>query len=133
MTMAGIFYYIRRMLETLLPPRYRREEALVVEAVVSGITQTCIAAILIAAWYIEFAERNSGRLGERSEMIFDQIGGGAVYASGIFVMAEFAMHPLSIAILYFICEGVVRMLAAVTSQQVIGTLPLYVVSGIHGL
>jgi hypothetical protein len=35
-------------------------------------------------------------MGKRSELIFDHIGGGAVYASGVLAMADVAFHPVSI-------------------------------------
>ena len=66
-------------------------------------------------------------------MIYDHIGGGAVYASGVFVIAEVGLHPLSIVGYYFFFEGVVRTMAALVAHQTIGTLPLYPVAVVHSL
>jgi hypothetical protein len=81
----------------------------------------------------DFVATTSSAMGKRSELIYDYIGGGAVYASGVLAMAELAFHPISVMGYYFFLEGVVRTMAALVSQQVIGTLPLYAVGALHGL
>jgi hypothetical protein len=81
----------------------------------------------------DFVAKSSDYMGPRSELLYDHIGGGAVYASGVLALAEFAFHPVSIIGYYFFFEGVVRTLGALIGHQVLGTLPLYVVAAVHGL
>jgi hypothetical protein len=57
----------------------------------------------------------------------------ATVGGGVFMMADFALQPVNMLLLYFFLEGIVRYLAALVSHQVIGSLPLYAISGIHGL
>jgi hypothetical protein len=131
--MRGVLVYIYGMLLTLLPPRYREDELLRTNAITCGILQIFAAVLLLVFRLFDFVAKTSGAMGERSELIYDHIGGGAVYASGVLAMAEFAFHPVSIIGYYFVFEGVVRTMGALIGHQVIGTLPLYVVAAVHGL
>jgi hypothetical protein len=131
--MRGVLGYIHGMLLTLLPPRYRQHEELRSHAMTCGILQTFVALLVLVLRLFDFVAKNSGAIGERSEMLYDQIGGGAVYASGVLVIAEVGLHPVSIMGYYFFFEGVVRTMAALIGHQTIGTLPLYAVGAVHGL
>ena len=131
--MRGGLAYVYGMLLTLLPSRYREHEVLRANAITCGILQTFGAFLLLVLRLFDFVDNNSGSIGARSELLYDHIGGGAVYASGVFVIAEFAFHPVSILGYYFFFEGVVRTMGALIAHQVIGTLPLYVVAAVHGL
>ena len=131
--MRGVLAYICGMLLTLLPSRYREHELLRANAITCGILQTFAALLLLVFRLFDFVAKNSDSMGKRSELIFDHIGGGAVYASGVLAMADVALHPVSIIGYYFFFEGVVRTMAALVGHQVIGTLPLYVVAAVHGL
>jgi hypothetical protein len=105
------------MLLTLFPSRYRNHEGLSSNAIACGVLQTFIALILLVFRLFDFVANNSDRLGERSEMVWDHIGGGAVYGSGVLVIAEIAFHPVSIIGYYFVFEGVVRTMAALVGHQ----------------
>ena len=131
--MREIVGYLHGMLLSLFPSRYRNHESLRSNAIACGVLQTFIALILLVFRLFDFVANNSDRLGERSEMIWDHIGGGAVYGSGVLVIAEIAFHPVSIIGYYFFFEGVVRTMAALVGHQTIGTLPLYLVAAVHGL
>ena len=131
--MRGLVVYVYGMLLTLLPSRYRDHEVLRGNAITCGLLQTSASIFLIIYRMFAFVDQTSGSMGKRSELIYDHIGGGAVYASGVLALAEFAFHPLSIIGYYFCFEGVVRTMAALVAHQVIGTLPLYVVAGVHGV
>ena len=130
--MRGVLAYICGMLWTLLPSRYRQHESLRGHAIACGILQGFAAVLLIVYRMFDFVAQTSDAMGKRSELLYDHIGGGAVYASGVLALAEFAFHPLSVIAYYFFFEGVVRTLAALVGHQVIGTLPLYMVSMVHG-
>jgi len=131
--MRGLLAYICGMLLTLLPSRYREREILRAHAITCGILQTFAALLLLVSRLFDFVAKNSDSMGKRSELIFDHIGGGAVYASGVLALEDVALHPVSIIAYYFFCEGVVRTIAALVGHQVIGTLPLYLLAAVHGL
>ncbi len=131
--MRGLLAYICGMLLTLLPSRYREREILRAHAITCEILQTFAALLLLVFRLFDFVAKNSDSMGKRSELIYDHIGGGAVYASGVLAMAELAFHPVSIIGYYFFFEGVVRTIAALVGHQVIGTLPLYLLAAVHGL
>jgi hypothetical protein len=130
--MRGLLAYVCGMLLTLLPSRYREHETLRAQALTCGILQTLAALLLLIVRLFDFVAQNSDSMGKRSELIFDHIGGGAVYASGVLAMADVALHPVSIIGYYFFFEGVVRTMAALVGHQVIGTLPLYLLGAVHG-
>ena len=85
--MRGLLAYVCGMLLTLLPSRYREHEALRAQALTCGILQTLAALLLLIVRLFDFVAKNSDSMGKRSELIFDHIGGGAVYASGVLAMA----------------------------------------------
>ena len=130
--MRGVPAFIYGMLLTLLPPRYR-EDNLRAEAIACGLLQAFFSLLILIFRLFDFVATNSVSMGKRSELFYDHIGGGAVYGSGVLVIAELAFHPVSILGYYFFFEGVVRTVAALVSHQVLGTLPLYAVGVMHGL
>src|SRR5262245_3756207 len=130
--MRGVLAYIHGMLWTLLPSRYREHEALRGPAITCGLLQTFAAVLLIVYRMFDFVARTTDSMARRSELIWNYLGGGAVYGSGVLALAEFAFHPVSIIGYYLFFEGVVRTMGAL-GGQVIGTLPLYVVGAVHGL
>ena len=130
--MRGVLAFIYGMLLTLLPPRYR-DVNLRAEAITCGLLQAFIALIVLIFRLFDFVATTSESMGKRSELIYDYIGGGAVYASGVLTMAELAFHPVSVMGYYFFFEGLLRTMAALVSHQVIGTFPLYAVGALHGL
>src|SRR5262245_44321674 len=109
--MRSLLTYIHGMFLTLLPSRYREHEALRGNAITCGILQTFAAFILLVVRLFDFVATNTDSMGKRSELLYDHIGGGAVYASGVLVMAEIAFHPISILGYYFLLEGVIRTIA----------------------
>src|SRR5262245_54796785 len=123
--MREVLAYIRGMLVSLLPGRYRNDEVFRGNTMACGILQSFAALIVMVFRLFDFVAKNSDSIGARSEILYDHIGGGAVYASGVFVIAELGLHPLSIIAYYFFFEGVFRTTAALVGHQVLGTLPLY--------
>lgn len=97
----------------------------------SGIAQflTCIA--LFIARYISFA-RNEVFGGTTAALKAMQIGGETALAgSGIFVLMEYMIQPLTPVLAYFAVEGVVRGVAAFETGEVVPTLPLAVAAWLH--
>jgi hypothetical protein len=131
--MREVLAYMYGMLLTLLPSRYRNDEALRANAITCGILQAFAALILLVIRLFDFVANNSDSVGARSDMIWNHLGGSAVYASGVLVIAELGFHPVSIIGYYFFFEGVVRTMAALIGYQTLGTLPLYLVAVVHGV
>jgi len=90
--MRGVLAYIYGMLWTLLPSRYRQHESLRGHAIACGILQGFAAVLLIVYRMFDFVAQTSDAMGKRSELLYDHIGGGAVYASGVLALAEFAFQ-----------------------------------------
>ena len=131
--MRGLISFIGSVLLTFLPPRYRRDTSLRAAAIVAGIAEAWLAIFILVYRIIEFSRLQESRIGARSEALFDRFGGAAVYESGVIVFFEFALQPLHMFLLYLFFEGAIRILAALVGHQVIGSLPLYAISGIHSV
>ena len=115
--------------KTLLPSRYRHGDIPRSMAVVCGVGQTLASLAALIARSFSWLEARTFVDPHGASVL----GGLSIPGSGIFLLAEFWFNPLHIFLFYMMIEGMVRTLAAVVSHQIIGTLPLYVVSGLHGL
>ena len=122
------------VLMTFLPPRYRPENVKLRGAGMAGALIQCGLAMgyLLFRFYIFSLER-AGIIGPGVNTPSNLPEVNATTGGGVFMMAEFIMTPINAFLLYEFFEGVVRYLAASISDQIIGILPLYAVSGIHGL
>jgi hypothetical protein len=124
--------YIFAPFYTLLPKRWRQGERqgpqkyLARAAMISGIGEAAFSLVVLGAWFAQaegiFGDAYANHLvnttdASGSEWIF----GGSV---GI---VSFAINPLTWLIVYFCIEGVLRAFAAMASDDVVGTLPLYLV------
>jgi len=94
--MKGVLAYIHGMLLTLLPSRFHEDQALRGHAITCGLLQTFLSILLTVYRMFDFVDKTSEAMGRRSELLWDYIGGGAVYGSGVLALAEFAFHPLSV-------------------------------------
>jgi hypothetical protein len=136
--MKGLLEYIGSIFVTLLPPRYRKETMLRGAALVCGIAQTVLMASLLAIRFVLFSREADifQQSGLTPDIIYEaagRLGERAAWGSGIFLIMNFISRPLNAFFLYLVFEGVIRAMAALVGHQVIGTLPLYAISGIHGL
>jgi hypothetical protein len=140
--MRALFTYSYAIWLSFLPPRYRRragfEETGELRAgtILSGIGQGSLCLLL----YVHFLS------GQITPAMSDA--GGAVLATygrhrvvdevtirlatGVLGVANFALQPLNMFILYLGFEGLIRTIGAATTQHLLGTLPLYIVSAVHG-
>ena len=125
---------------SFLPPRYRgwwrhhESEEWNQPTVVSGLVQALGFAALYAYGYFWYRD---WRIRTQLEMIegvdVDPTFQAAVeYGAGVFSVFEYALNPLSMILLYFLIEGTVRMIAALSAGHCIGTLPLHLVAMVHG-
>lgn len=61
-----------------------------------------------------------------------EVGGDTALAgSGIFVLMEYMISPLTLALVYFALEGIIRSVAAFVSGEIVPTMPLAVVAWLH--
>ena len=120
-----------------LPRRWRHEFGLGEAipwpraAAVSGCAESLLAFVGLVYWYshsvttwaanaLDSAMRNGPEA---------QVPGQAI---GFSALVLWLIHPLTWCVGYFVLEGLVRLLAAVSTEQVVATLPLVGVDWIYG-
>jgi hypothetical protein len=133
----GFIQYILSVLMTFLPPRYRDPNAsLRGEAMSAGILQFLAAVGLLVYRFAIFSWARAAPIDPNvvnATTASNVPDANAIFGGGVFMMADFLFNPWNMLLVYLMYEGMVRFLAALVGHQVIGTLPLYVVSGVHGL
>ena len=122
---------------SFLPQRWRqtiglREDFPWVRAtILSGVGETLLALVALVYWYshsvttwaasaLDSALRNGPAA---------SIPGQAIGLAGLVL---WLLHPLTWFVGYFVIEGMVRLLAAVSTEQIFGTLPLAVIDRCYG-
>jgi len=138
-----VWTYLLGPLLTLLPERWRRmwfagapvnwPRAALLSGLVEGVG--CLLALI--GWYLYFIQ---GAADQQAGLVAGALltkappkgmtDAGLSYAMGLSALAAFAMHPLSWALAYFTIEGMLRTFAALTSDEVAGSLPLVLADGI---
>jgi hypothetical protein len=125
----------------LLPQRYRRHFAVLDEfdqrraAFAAGIAQMLLFIALWGLGLILFIDANAKELAIAMKA---QSAEGALasetlqFALGAGWFVLYIFRPQSLVILYFILEGFVRWLAALLQGEIVGSLPLVIIAGIHG-
>ena len=100
-------------------------------ALASGILEmiTCLAVLIFR--YLQFAPNQVFGGTAVALRAAEEGGESAIAGSGIFTLAEFMLRPLTIALVYFTFEGLVRGLAAFISGEVLPTLPLAMVAAVQ--
>jgi hypothetical protein len=137
--------YSSNMLVSLLPVRYRSRleqgarEDLVRAAALAGVLQGVLCLGLLASGFLDFAKAVSeGRIlnPEIAEGVINQLGGEGkghlpMFGLGPQFAVTFLLEPRNAVLIYFWLEGFLKAIAAYSSGQVLGTLPLYLVSVGH--
>ena len=119
-------------LASSLPARYRtRIHTSRAAAFTSGLAQFLICLALFIYRYISFARREV--FGGTTVALKSMQAGGetALSGSGIFVLLEYMIQPLTVVLAYFATEGVVRFVAAFVTGEVVPTLPLAAAAWLH--
>jgi hypothetical protein len=113
----------------LLPARWRRRLPGTSGAdwtragAVSGIYEMTLAIVVLATWYLyEMARRMQQVVEVMSQHPGQEVTEHQVRGAALFL---FYMTPLTWVLSYFVAEGAVRLLGAAFSDNVMGTLPLY--------
>ena len=131
--MKRVIRYIVAVLMTFVPPRYREDVPLRGEAIVAGIVRILAAASILVYRFMIFSWQRAAIIGPGVDVPSNMPEVNATFGAGIFMMADFVFQPVNMLLIYLIHEGVIRSLAALVGHQVLGTLPLYLISGVHGL
>ncbi len=128
---------------SLLPQRYRghylADANIDVKrgAILSGAVQFVACGALIWALYPAFSRQHIAELsasitasGHAGDKVVE---GMSMFAYGPIMVVAYLVRPLTLVLLYFMLEGVVRLTAAVAADQVIPTLSLQLVAWAHDL
>ena len=139
--MESVKAFLKLMLLSFLPARYRgvsaltEFEALRWPAMLSGLLQ---AAVCAGINFLRLLETQQFRVGDLGQRVLDA-GHDTVLADrqfqlgmGFVSLMEFVIHPVSLILFYFMFEGLVRYVAALTANQTVPTLPLHLVAKVHG-
>lgn len=118
---------------SLLPQRYRPWIQINASAAfASGIAQILLCLGLFIYRYLMFVQNNVFG-GTAIELKAMQVGGEtALSGSGLFVLAEYMIQPLTVVLVYFAFEGIVRATAAFVTGEFVPTLPLAIMGWLHG-
>jgi hypothetical protein len=135
--MRAVLAYGLTMLITLLPPRYRSNANFRGATIACGITQVVLGTFALALRLLYFV---STHLGDNqpglprgaAELIFLKYGDAGTMVTGPFALADFWLRPFNLLLGYFVLEGVIRVGGGLVDQT-LGTLPLYAISGMHGV
>ncbi len=120
------------LIASFLPQRYRSAISVSVSAAaISGAAQLlfCLGALI----HRYFTFTHARLFADTHVMVkaVEKSGEAAVMGSGLFVLMEYLIQPLTIVLFYFAFEGVVRLVAATITQEIVPTLPLYLVLLLH--
>ena len=121
---------------SFLPKRYRDYftpfEVPPGGAILSGILQSLFSLFLLIHNYNAFVRE---RMASIPEAVLDKAGekGGesAIMGLGSIFMLEYLIHITTILLVFFMLEGIVRIIAAVASSEVVPTLPLKLAAVAH--
>lgn len=127
---------------SLFPERYRKRffpNASVDTqrgALLSGIVEMfgCLALFIVRyLFFIQWRPQTVAELAKKKG-VEEVLGNTMVqFGIGMTTMLEYLIQPLTLLIIFFIFEGLVRGLAAFISGEVVPSLPLQAVAWLHGL
>ena len=124
------------MVLSLLPERYRSRLGwgLVSTpgAVASGVVQMLACLALLIYRYVIFFESQFHAI--PSDVVVgatEQGGDTAVRGLGLIILVAYLIQPVSVILIYFLFEGLLRLAAGVITSEVVPTLPLQLVAMAH--
>lgn len=118
--------YILGPIFTLLPRPWREKvfrttpNRLARAATLSGILEALIGLVVLVLWYSIYVTLARGAISNAP-------GAGATERMGLFAYIWFWLNPITWVIAYFGLEGIIRSLAALSSGECYGTVPLFLV------
>ena len=139
--MESVKAFLKLMLLSFLPARYRGASALTeVEALrwptmLSGLLQASVCAGIN---FLRLVNTQQFRVGDLGQRVLDAGHDTALadqrlqFGMGFVSLMEFLIHPVSLILIYFMFEGLVRYVAALAAKQSVATLPLHLIAMVHG-
>lgn len=125
--------FISGKFASLLPERYRGGmEIGASSALISGVMQLVLCLSVFIYRYALFAHNRLFGNGTVALKAAEVGGETAVMGSGSFVLAEYIIQPLTLALAYLAFEGLVRASAALVTGEIVPTLPLATIGWLHG-
>ena len=139
-----MFVTLLSIFVSLIPSRYRGywlgdgNVDVTRGAIISGAFQMVVAGFLM--WW-----RYPAFLAAREQMAIATIRasndgqpdhireGFGVFSVGFLTVFEYLFLPLTVFLIYMLCEGMVRLTAAVATGEVVPSLPLQLLAWLHGL
>ena len=104
-------------------------------AVLSGLAEVFLSILLLAAWYLVFAPHfaaEQAALYTRSHPDNPQEIMYFSYGLSMVVTVVFLTHPVTVSLVFFSLEGLLRGLAALLAEDHVGTLPLVLADWLVG-
>jgi hypothetical protein len=127
--------YVAGPLLALLPERWRKALPAAVcpdwerSATVSGFMEILVSLVGLGYWYIFEMTRRIAQIVEGSEAGRVHVGLGEHQVQGA-ALTIFSMSPLTWILFYFLFEGVLRLCGAAFAENVLGTLPLWLLESV---
>ncbi len=137
-----MFSLLLGIILSLLPKRYRdrlpasAHADLRQGALVSGFATAVVCLFLFIVRNVDFFRQRIGDIGQRA---IDRGYEGilaypyAQYGMGAATTVEYLFQPITVVVIYLGLEGTLRFFAALITQEVTGTLPLYLLAWIEDL
>jgi len=136
--MVSLVRFMAGMVVALLPRQFRSrwawesEGSLRGPTIFSGFAETVISLGLIILRYFAFYQWRMGTIADAAL----KGGGGdealanmaAQFGMGFTTLVEYAFSPLTLLLVYFSIEGVLRLFAALSADECAGTMPLYLIA-----
>ena len=124
------------VIAALVPERYRARWSWGFvspsAAITSGAIQFFACVILAIVRYVTFANQRLFAVPTQATMKAAETGGEtAIMGLGLVVLADYVIQPVTIVLLYFMIEGLVRAAAAIATSEIVPTLPLQLVAMAH--
>jgi len=103
-------------------------------ALLSGIAQILLCLGIFIARFLWLMQKRPGDIADvairhnAEEVLISQ---HAQFGMGFLTLLEYMIQPLTLVLIYFIFEGLVRGLAALLTQEVVPSLPLQAIAFVH--
>jgi hypothetical protein len=128
--------FFSAILAAFLPRRYRSQwlelhGLLPAGAITGGLMELSLSVAVLALGYFNYFP---GRAGDLTHMLSTHGTSGSFQAYGtrMFAMLEYLLRPTSLVLIYFALEGTIRLYAAVCTNEVLPTLPIFLIEWMHG-
>ena len=116
------------VIASFLPQRYRPAlSATAPAAAISGAAQLLLCLYALLYRYFTFTHNRLFADMNVMQQAAHKGGEAAIMGSGLLLLVEYLIQPLTIILCFFAFEGVVRLTAAIVTHEIVPTLPAYLV------